>query len=163
VLGRRALSLLQPAGQLELLLPVPHRKRLFASCFHWQVDCPLFIDFHGSSKSPMDRLATILSTLNHLDLGDQIVQRESIQAGIGGTCDVFTAWSTKQNSKVAVKRIRVFLRKDEKLAKKIAREIRIWTALDHECVLPFLGYFVEYGNRTRCSPCGWKMGRWMNS
>ncbi len=65
----------------------------------------------------MDRLAGILSTLRHLNLKGEVVRRESVQTGLGGTCDIFAAWSNKHNAKVAVKRIRVFLLKEEKFAK----------------------------------------------
>ena len=65
----------------------------------------------------MDYFTTVLSTLIYLDLKGHIVLKESVQSGFSGTCDVFTAWSYKHNSKVAVKRVRVSLKKDEKLAK----------------------------------------------
>jgi len=45
-----------------------------------------------------------------------------------------------------VKQIRAFLRKDPSLAKKLAKEIRIWAKLNHDNVLPLLGYFTEGDN-----------------
>ncbi|KLO10841.1 kinase-like protein [Schizopora paradoxa] len=91
----------------------------------------------------MDSLKKILSSLQHLDLEGQIVRKQPVQSGLGGTCDVFTAWSNRHDRKVAVKCIRVFMRRDEAFAKKLAKEIRIWAKLEHECVLPLLGYLVE--------------------
>ncbi len=113
----------------------------------------------------MDRLANTLSSLKHLNLDGHIVRKHPLQAGLGGTCDVFTAYSTKHSRKVAVKRIRVFLRKDEALMKvlscshpnsssilkqslfffssEIGEGNRHLAKLDHECVLPLLGYLVE--------------------
>ncbi|KLO13867.1 kinase-like protein [Schizopora paradoxa] len=91
----------------------------------------------------MDRLARILAALSHLSLEGKIVQRQPYASGLGGSCDVYTAWSLKHEKKVAVKQIRAFLRKDSSLAKKLAKEIRIWSKLEHDNVLPLLGYFTE--------------------
>lgn len=65
----------------------------------------------------MDRLQRILSSLSHLDLADQIVDIEPHAKGIGGFCDVYIGYSRKHKKKVAVKRVRVFLLKDEAFAK----------------------------------------------
>jgi len=91
----------------------------------------------------MYRLKKILSNLSHLNLAGQIVNKQAHASGFGGSCDVFTARSIKHNTKVAVKQIRVFLTNDHKLAKRLAKEIRIWATLDHENVLPLLGYVAE--------------------
>jgi len=94
----------------------------------------------------MERLTNVLSDLAHLNLEDQIVNKQAHASGLGGSCDVYTAWSVKHRKKVAVKQIRIFMRKDQAFMKRLAREIRIWATLDHECILPFLGYFTEGEN-----------------
>ena len=71
----------------------------------------------------MDRLARILTSLTHLSLEGKIVQKQPYASGLGGSCDVYTAWSTKHNKKVAVKQIRAFLKKDPSLAKVHAHQI----------------------------------------
>lgn len=65
----------------------------------------------------MDRLDKILSGLSHLNLDGFIVQKQAYASGLGGSCDVYSAWSDKHNKKVAMKQIRAFLRKDQSLAK----------------------------------------------
>ncbi len=67
----------------------------------------------------MDRLEGILSTLSHLNLQDQVVDKQEHVEGYGGSCDVFSAWSRKHNKGVAIKRIRSHLRNDPLLAKVI--------------------------------------------
>ncbi|KLO13891.1 kinase-like protein [Schizopora paradoxa] len=94
----------------------------------------------------MDPLEKILSGLSNLNLDGKIVRKQPHASGLGGSCDVYSAWSKKHHKKVAVKQIRAYLRKDRNLAKKLAAEIRIWARLDHEFVLPLLGFFVEGEN-----------------
>ncbi|KLO11698.1 kinase-like protein [Schizopora paradoxa] len=94
----------------------------------------------------MERLEGILSELSHLDLAGEIVDKEPHASGLGGSCDVCTAWSRKHERKVAVKQVRAFLKKDLTLAKRLAREICIWAKLYHENILPLLGYFTEGDN-----------------
>ncbi len=65
----------------------------------------------------MDRLAKVLSVLSHLNLEGYIIQKQPHASGLGGSCDVYFAWSDKHNKKVAVKQIRAFLRKDPSLAR----------------------------------------------
>ncbi|KLO13879.1 kinase-like protein [Schizopora paradoxa] len=91
----------------------------------------------------MEKLSGILASLSHLNLERTITGKQPHASGLGGSCDVYAAWSTKHNKKVAVKQIRAFLKKDPSLAKKLAKEIRIWAKLVHENVLPLLGYFTE--------------------
>lgn len=66
---------------------------------------------------PMDKLTKILARLSHLNLEGDIVQKQPYASGLGFSCDVYSAWSTKLNKKVAVKQIRVFLKKDLTFAK----------------------------------------------
>ncbi len=65
----------------------------------------------------MDPLEKILSGLSNLNLEGKIVQKQPHASGLGGSCDVYSAWSTKHNKKVAVKQIRAYLRKDKSPAK----------------------------------------------
>ncbi|KLO11692.1 kinase-like protein [Schizopora paradoxa] len=101
---------------------------------------------HWWNLREMDRLEGILSELSHLDLAGEIVEKEPHASGLGGSCDVYTAWSRKHEKKVAVKQVRAFLKKDLSLAKRLAREICIWAKLYHENVLPLLGFFTEGDN-----------------
>jgi len=94
----------------------------------------------------MDRLETILSGLAHLNLEGKIVRKQPYASALGASCDVYTAWSKRHKKKVAIKQIRVFLKTEKDLAKKLAKEIRIWSKLKHENVLPLLGYLIEGSN-----------------
>ncbi|KLO13883.1 hypothetical protein SCHPADRAFT_903755, partial [Schizopora paradoxa] len=94
----------------------------------------------------MDPLEKILSGLSNLNLDGKIVRKQPHASSLGGSCDVYSAWSNKHNKKVAVKQIRAYLRKDAALAKKLAAEIRIWAKLKHEFILQLLGFFVEGEN-----------------
>ncbi|KLO13875.1 kinase-like protein [Schizopora paradoxa] len=91
----------------------------------------------------MERLSNILAGLSHLNLEGKIVEKQPHASGLGGSCDVYTAWSVEHGKKVAVKQIRTFLKKDPAFAKKLAKEILIWSKLVHENILPLLGYFAE--------------------
>jgi len=94
----------------------------------------------------MDRLEAILSELAHLNLEGQIIEKQPHAAGLGGSCDVYSAWSNTHKVKVAVKQVRAFLRNDLSLAKKLAKEMQIWAKLQHHNVLPLLGYYIEGDN-----------------
>ncbi|KLO13876.1 kinase-like protein [Schizopora paradoxa] len=95
----------------------------------------------------MDKLELVLDGLSHLDLTGQVVDKEEDFAGFGGHCNLFIAWyedaQRHHRTKVAVKQIRVSMREDTEFAKRLAKEIRIWSTLKHEYVLPLLGYFTE--------------------
>ncbi len=65
----------------------------------------------------MDRLDKILSGLSHLNLEGQIVDKQACISKLGGSCDVFSAWSNKHGKKVAVKQIREFMSDNETFAK----------------------------------------------
>ncbi|KLO11196.1 kinase-like protein [Schizopora paradoxa] len=95
----------------------------------------------------MVRLEELLLSLSHLDLQNEIVEKKAEVEGFGGSCDVFSAWSRKHDKSVAVKQLRAHLRMDVALAKRLAREMRIWAKLKHPNILPFLGFFVEGKNR----------------
>ncbi|KLO18177.1 kinase-like protein [Schizopora paradoxa] len=89
------------------------------------------------------RLEQILSSLSHLNLKDDIIDRQDKPIRCGGSCDVFIARSKNLNKKVAVKRIRVHLEDDEAFAKQICKEIRIWEKMLHKNVLPLIGFMLE--------------------
>ena len=71
----------------------------------------------GDIDPRMEQLKDILSGLSHLDLGDQIVDKQIHASRYGASCDVYSAWSNRHNKKVAVKQIRVFMVKDQVFAK----------------------------------------------
>ncbi len=107
------------------------------------------------------QLEKILAALSHLNLEGDITDKQENPIRFGGMCDVFTARSIKQNKKVAVKRIRAHLAGNEAFAKvgttirqhcfksfdtprhqQFAKEIRVWVGLQHENVLPLLGFIL---------------------
>jgi len=94
----------------------------------------------------MHRLQRTISKLSHLSLEGQIGDKQAHASGLGGSCDVFYAWSQKHNKAVAIKRIRAFLTEEPSLAKRLAKELRIWAKLDHPNVLPLLGFIIEGEN-----------------
>ncbi len=65
----------------------------------------------------MDELQRVLSGVSHLNLEGQIVNKQVHASAFRGPSDLFTAWSERHQVKVAVKRIRVFLRKDASFAR----------------------------------------------
>lgn len=65
----------------------------------------------------MERLERILSELAHLNLDGQILDKQDCVSKLGGSCDVFRAWSTKHMKKVAVKQIREFMGENMLFAK----------------------------------------------
>ncbi len=65
----------------------------------------------------MDRLEKILSDFPHLNLKDQIVNKDIYASRFGASSDVYSAWSLRHKRKVAVKRIRTFMTNDEALVK----------------------------------------------
>ncbi len=65
----------------------------------------------------MEQLRYILSSIAHLDLGGRITKRQEHASKFGGSCDVYSAWSTKHKHKVAVKRFRTHLIDDPSFAK----------------------------------------------
>ncbi|KLO14121.1 kinase-like protein [Schizopora paradoxa] len=109
-----------------------------------------------------DRLKEILSSLSHLDLEGQIINRTAHASGFGGSCDVYSAFSIRHNKTVAVKQIRVFMTKDRDFAKRLAKEIRIWITLDHENVLPLLGFTADGDHKAPSLISEWMENGTMN-
>jgi len=87
--------------------------------------------------------------LAHLNLGhdDVVLSRAEPIAG-GAFGDVFRCRSRRHRKDVAVKRIRSYMLRDGKKAKRIVKEVKIWAKLMHPNVLPLLGIFVDHVNAT---------------
>ncbi|KLO19855.1 kinase-like protein [Schizopora paradoxa] len=105
----------------------------------------------------LDDLEWILFEKSHLNVGQYITNKQEHPSVLGASCDVFSAWSVKHNTQVAVKRIRAFMLEDKKLTKRLAREIRIWASLEHKNVLPFLGFFTEGDKKIPSLVSKWMM------
>ncbi|KLO10840.1 kinase-like protein [Schizopora paradoxa] len=84
-----------------------------------------------------------LASLSHLDVAGSILRMKQQEWKAGGYSDVYSAWSTKHNMKVAVKKVRGILKKDVSFMKRFVNEIRIWAKLEHENVLPLQGFYFE--------------------
>lgn len=65
----------------------------------------------------MEHLSVILSKLAHLNLSGQIEDIQPTAKGLGASCDVFTGFWRTGNKKVAVKKLRIFLSKEELVGK----------------------------------------------
>ncbi|KLO12884.1 kinase-like protein [Schizopora paradoxa] len=91
----------------------------------------------------MEDFAAIFRKLPHLDLTGQIEDIEPVASGLGPSCEVFKGHWKDGKKTVAVKRLRVFLKKEKRVVKKLAREVYIWSKLKHKNVLPLLGCFLE--------------------
>ncbi len=65
----------------------------------------------------MEHLHAILSKLAHLDLSGQIEDIQSTAKGLGASCDVFTGYWRAGNKRVAVKKLRIFLTKEDQVVK----------------------------------------------
>ncbi|KAL5526659.1 hypothetical protein ACEPAF_8383 [Sanghuangporus sanghuang] len=101
-------------------------------------------------------LSRVLSKLGHLDLSGKLLDKNAVMEANGGYCDVFIGYISPgyirhrlplnmkdSEVKVAVKRLRFRLNRDKKLAKTLAREIAVWSKLNHPNILPLLGYMFE--------------------
>ncbi|KLO19806.1 kinase-like protein [Schizopora paradoxa] len=104
----------------------------------------------------MDELQSVLSRLPELNLTGQILNTKTQAAGLGGSSDVYRAWSKRHGVTVAVKRLRVFIQNAEALAaKRLTREIDIWASLEHDYVLPLLGYYMTSDSPLPCLISEW--------
>lgn len=67
----------------------------------------------------MERLGSLLKDLPHLDLSGQIIFSHTSPRSAGATCDVFIGhWNVgSKQIQVAIKRVRVFIGKEELVAK----------------------------------------------
>ncbi|KAI5119139.1 hypothetical protein M0805_005218 [Coniferiporia weirii] len=103
------------------------------------------------SESLENSLHKVLSKLGHLDLTGRVVLVSAVAKAHGGYCDIFIgnfspiypghAWKVK----VAIKRLRILLYDDRMFTKLLAKEMHVWSKLDHPNVLPFIGYIIENG------------------
>ncbi|KLO16775.1 kinase-like protein, partial [Schizopora paradoxa] len=93
----------------------------------------------------MDRLDGLLAKLRDINLSGEIADVRPVFKGFGASCDVFVGFCRPIRKKVAVKRLRVFMSREEEFAKRFFKELYIWSKLDHPNVLPLLGYFIEDG------------------
>ncbi|KAH8116148.1 kinase-like protein, partial [Phellopilus nigrolimitatus] len=104
---------------------------------------------HRNSK---DALRNILAKLSHLDLTGRVSPEGSMMKAHGGYCDVFIGTASSlllglpppsRSVKVAIKRLRVHLMDEQNLAKHLAKEMHLWSKLQHTNVLPLVGYVLE--------------------
>ncbi|KAI5115200.1 hypothetical protein M0805_005348 [Coniferiporia weirii] len=98
------------------------------------------------------KLRRLLARIAHLNLTGKIDDISPVMKAYGGYSDIFTGYCSIVPSdgngglKVAIKRLRVHTMGDEKLQKKLVKELYIWTKLDHLYVLPLHGFFFEDNN-----------------
>ncbi|KAL5493029.1 hypothetical protein ACEPAI_4477 [Sanghuangporus weigelae] len=89
-------------------------------------------------------IPSILSELRHLDLTGHVEFAESKVVPGGGYGDICTArcnLKDRARVKVAVKRLRFYLKED--IQALFDKEIYVWAKLDHKNILPLLGYAFE--------------------
>ena len=65
----------------------------------------------------MDRLDGLLSKLRDINLSGEIADVRPVFKGFGASCDVFVGFCRPIRKKVAVKRLRVFMSREEEFAK----------------------------------------------
>lgn len=99
-----------------------------------------------SSESSIPILTHIINKLPHLNLSGKITF-DPVAVEKGGYADVHRGL-LKQDDKqdaisVAVKRLRYKI-EDRKVAKGVAREMRIWSEFEHPNVLKLEGYIMEH-------------------
>lgn len=78
----------------------------------------------------------ILDKLSHLNLGGQIEDIQPTAIGLGASCDVFTGYWRAGSKKVAVKKLRIFLTKEDQ-AIKVRVGARIYT-IGCSCVIELI-------------------------
>lgn len=65
----------------------------------------------------MSQISEILTKLAHLNLDGQIEDIQPSVKGVGASCDVFIGYYRARDKKVAVKKLRIFLSKEEQVLK----------------------------------------------
>jgi len=88
-------------------------------------------------------LEGVLRERPHMDLtGKVFCTKEATASALGGFADVYRGTYNDGHKllDVAIKRLRLNVRSREEIEKDFARELRIWSELDHPNVLPLLGY-----------------------
>ncbi|KAH8110507.1 kinase-like domain-containing protein, partial [Phellopilus nigrolimitatus] len=95
-----------------------------------------------------DVLHELLADLKRrgLDLTGRISYDPMCRSGGGGYGDVFRS-SYNHNVlgrvNVAIKRVRFYIDSNQDIARVVAREVKVWSRLEHPNILPFLGFIVE--------------------
>jgi len=99
-------------------------------------------------RSSAQLLKSVLRERPHLNLtGKVIVAYDKAKAlAFGGFADVYKGFCLDGQIYVAVKRLRLNIRASEKITKDLAKELRIWSELEHPNVLPLLGYVSHIGS-----------------
>ncbi|TDL15452.1 kinase-like protein [Rickenella mellea] len=103
----------------------------------------------GSPLLTASRAQDVYRALGHLDLTEQVQQTEVRPRGGGGFSRVYYGRYQSKGKivNVAIKRMHVMFPNDKddetRIAKMIAKEIKIWSTLDHLNVLPLLGFIVD--------------------
>ncbi|KAI5122336.1 hypothetical protein M0805_002503 [Coniferiporia weirii] len=102
----------------------------------------------GFESTSSDTLTATLATLAHLNLSGCISYDDLVLKAYGGYCDIFFGECTVQTpdphkKKVAVKRLRIHIQGDRDFAKRLAKELKVWSKLAHQNILPLLGFLLE--------------------
>ncbi|THH03007.1 hypothetical protein EW145_g6609 [Phellinidium pouzarii] len=102
-------------------------------------------DSKFSESLQKEALERLLLELADLDLTGRLKPGMHLKAS-GGYADVYLG-TLSDGTSVSIKRVRVFLQGDgRKFAKKAARELRIWSKLQHINILPLKGFIREDKN-----------------
>ncbi|KAL5480660.1 hypothetical protein ACEPAI_9600 [Sanghuangporus weigelae] len=98
----------------------------------------------GSTVYP-DTIRNLLAKCRHLDLTGRAVEIGG-QVGHGGTSDLFLGSLRLENGKecrVAVKRLRIYAMRNGKSEKALAKELYVWSKLNHPRILRLEGLYVD--------------------
>ncbi|EJD03602.1 kinase-like protein [Fomitiporia mediterranea MF3/22] len=105
---------------------------------------------------PGDPLNDTLAKLAHLDLTGSVRYDPTVMQMNGGYSDIFVGTAAiplrgtppsnrapRPEIKVSVKRLRIHIQKDKSFEKSLARELSVWSKLDHANILPLQGFIME--------------------
>ncbi|KAL5480180.1 hypothetical protein ACEPAI_1450 [Sanghuangporus weigelae] len=101
-----------------------------------------------------DTVRKLLEKCRHLDLTESNVEIGR-QVGHGGTSDLFLgslSLSNGKTCKVAVKKLRTHAMRNGSSEKTLARELYIWSKLDHPRILRLVGLYVDESYPCLISP-----------
>ncbi|KZO97190.1 kinase-like protein [Calocera viscosa TUFC12733] len=92
------------------------------------------------------------------DLADRVDKLEAIAAGGGAFADVWRGSLSegRQSHIVALKILRRHVAPIDKLLKRLRSEIRIWSMLRHDNLLPLLGISTKWGIQELCMVSPWQ-------
>ncbi|KIJ57939.1 hypothetical protein HYDPIDRAFT_120156 [Hydnomerulius pinastri MD-312] len=108
--------------------------------------------FDASKKHPLSgpRRPSHPLTGSHVNLSGELLKRYRHPSAYGGFGDIWKCDWLKDSRviEVAVKVMRTNLTEDDKdrKSKKISRELKVWSRLEHENVLPLYGVTFDFGN-----------------